>query len=141
MLRRRLLLMVIGIAGFAVLGAGLIACLTSPGDRISRASYNEIKAGMSEQEVQVLLGGPAGDYTGGRYCIPMLMGGCRLCTDELYGNLADVRLRLEWTGSKGAVWIGLDEHGKVMQKFHFPVVPVDRSGETLLAKLRRWLGL
>jgi hypothetical protein len=136
--RRRWLLLVLGLAGLAVLAAAMVASMTSREDRITRQSYNGIRAGMTEHEVEKLLGGPAGDYTNGWYAPPMIIGGCGLCDDELYRNV-DVRVQLEWTGSKGEVWIGFDERGRVMQKYFWPVVRVDRSHEPLIVTLRRWL--
>lgn len=140
--RRRLLLLVLGFACFAVLGAWLVACLTSQGDRISRESYNEIKAGMTEQEVEGLLGGPAGDYTNGRCHVPYIGNACSLCDEESYfAEIAEIRESRDWTGCKGLVSVGLNEGGRVVEKRFFPVVPSDPNAQTLLAKLRRWLGL
>lgn len=140
-MRRRLLLMVLGIALLTLLGAGLLACLTNRGHRISRESYNQIKAGMTEQELEGLLGGPAGDYTNGRYQVGYIAEPCSLCDEALYAEISEIRSSRDWTGFQGLVSVGLNERGRVVEKRYFPVCPVDPVGETLLARFRRWLGL
>jgi hypothetical protein len=65
--RRRLLL--VGLGALALLGCGLIVWLTYPRHRLNQASYERIEVGMTLEEVEAILGGPAADYTGGRASI------------------------------------------------------------------------
>ena len=67
MRRRRLLL---GSGALALLGlAGMLVVtqLLRAGPAITPASYERIREGMTEAEVEAVLGGPPGDYTNGRY--------------------------------------------------------------------------
>jgi hypothetical protein len=60
MKHRRLLLSLVLLIAFAVAGVGVVAW-TVPKDRINRQSYDAIRGGMTEGNVENLLGGPAAD--------------------------------------------------------------------------------
>ena len=52
----------------AVVAVALVAWLLWPrGAAITRENAAKIQPGMARAEVEALLGGPAGDYTAGRY--------------------------------------------------------------------------
>jgi hypothetical protein len=62
---RKVPLVLVGLV--AVLGAaGLVLWLTVPRSRITKESFDAIEVGMTEQEVEAILGRLPGDYSGGR---------------------------------------------------------------------------
>jgi hypothetical protein len=102
MRNRRLLLWLAGVALIG-LGVWIVAGALRPRHNISQAGFELIRAGMTEREVETILGGPAGDYTHGRVdpseCIP---------SGEW---LLDGK---EWVGNESIVTVAFDEEGKVL---------------------------
>ena len=134
--RKRVLLWVGLLVVLAGAGLGLLAWLLPSDRHIIRESYDAIGPSMTVLEVEMLLGGPAGDYTHGQYMVANLSGNHAEFDIEVYEITA--KRNRSWIGSQGLVQVSFDEHDKIAVKSFFPVVPTD---ETLLDRLRRWLGL
>jgi hypothetical protein len=72
--------------------------------RTNRDSFDRVLIGMSEQEVEDLMGGPEGDYTSGPHIVipegshSMMLGGGRL---------------KEWVSDEGGILVEFDSSGKV----------------------------
>jgi hypothetical protein len=91
MRRRRV---IVGLAVLA-LAAGTAIVLWPRGPLPSRATFKQVREGMTFEEVCAAVGGPPGDYT----------GGTRRGPDDLFG------LRPYWLGGdppRGEPWIGDD---------------------------------
>jgi hypothetical protein len=118
---------------------GLLACpcllivgvllVLPPRHRINRDSFERIRDGMTEKEVESILGRPAGDYS----------SGCTFVFDAYHGppDKWVWRQPKRWTGDNGSISIYFDD-GKV-EKTRFQ--PVFVMPETPLQKFRRWLKL
>jgi hypothetical protein len=102
--------------------AGLLRGPASSPGRIGRPGFARIQSGMTEVEVWELLGGPPGDYTGGRW-VPR----GRPCSGP------PPRL---WVGQTLAIRVWLDEaEGRVIGK---EIVDVQRAPTGLPPPRRRW---
>jgi len=61
-------------AGLTVAGLGsVIYSWPDPGPRPCRETFERVRMGMTPEEVVATVGGPPGDYTGGRYVVPLYM--------------------------------------------------------------------
>jgi hypothetical protein len=65
-MRKRLLLS-LGLLGLVLLGGYLLLWLTAPRHRVSQLGWQQIEAGMTQEEVERVLGGPPGDYASQPY--------------------------------------------------------------------------
>lgn len=120
--RRRLLLMVLGFAGLAVLGAGLITWLAGPKHRITLESAETIRPGMSLEEVEQILG-PAS-------AVPPAWHG--------------EATRRVWTTDPYVGWfaeLAFDEQGRVTNVMLVETTGTKAMPDGVLDKVRRWLGL
>jgi hypothetical protein len=119
--RRRLLLL--GVPA-AVVTVALVAWLLWPrGTANTRENAAKIQPGMARAEVEALLGGPAGDYTAGRYAAapePVAVGSPFS----------------EWLGEECSVLVSFDEGGRVARSQVRPVIHLDTLGN----RFRRWFG-
>jgi hypothetical protein len=80
-------------------------CLLS----IDKSTCDRVQLGMSLAEVEVILGGPPGNYTGLFFkkdvSIPLtVVGGAS---------------RKQWTGTRGVLIVFFDEQGRVITSMHF----------------------
>jgi hypothetical protein len=120
--RRRLVLL--GVPA-AVVAVALVVWLLLPrGTAITRGNAAKIQPGMTRAEVEALLGGPAGDYTAGRYAAapePVAVGGPSFS---------------EWLGEECSVMVSFDEEDRVVRSQVRPVVNLDTLGN----RLHRWFG-
>jgi hypothetical protein len=125
MTKRRLLLW----AGAAYLGLSVF-CLTSlfrPKPAITKGRYERIQDGMTEPEVEAILGGPSGDYTSRPIVVAM----------------SGTMFRRWWVGDDAIITVGLDLEGRVVQKeFHeLPAEPFPEKFFRFFSPLHKWLGL
>ena len=146
-MRKRVL---VGVAAVAALVAAV--CLLRPAPRFSRAHFDRLREGMTEAEVEEVLG-PPGDYRAyGRATIPpppgtglgypMKVSG--LSYPELvklrHQTTPDGRPRLtekEWWGHTFFIQVAFDENGIAIGRCFGDVYPPD--GLTPLQKLAKWL--
>jgi hypothetical protein len=133
--RKRLLVL----AGFA-----LAAAVTVPASLLHHAYrqklargrlitweyYRGVKLGMSQAEVEAVLGGPPGDFRTERV----------FYTDyfEVGFSPQDVVARREsWYGNDGQISLGFDEQGRVLRRGFAD--PIRSPPPTLAERLRPWL--
>jgi hypothetical protein len=110
------------------IGAGLVGVQRRPKSSIGRENCEKIQPGMTEAEVEEILGLPDGNHTSGRVKIvppPILVMG------PLPPPWKD------WIGDEGTIRVFFDEAGKVLAT-HF-LEPL-RLEESLLDTLCRRLG-
>jgi hypothetical protein len=106
----------------------------SPTSQINRASFDAIRVGMSEAEVEEILGGPAGDYcTGDVIRQGDLIVGPVIPLWTIPPSKTNV-----WQGDEGELFLIFDLTGQVLDKFFMPTTLRDPP---FREKLRRWLGL
>ncbi|MCI0376235.1 MAG: hypothetical protein L0215_01380 [Gemmataceae bacterium] len=104
-----------------LLGAGYaVLWLTGPGHRINALSFERIQEGMTEKEVEEILGVPAGDY------------GTKAHPELTVLPLGD---RKRWTSDDAQIVVDFDKRGLVVLKR----LGFVRVGESIWQKLRRWL--
>jgi len=112
--------------------------LLTPRHCINRENFEKIQIGMSQEEVESLLGAPPGDYTRGSLLV---------LAQEPSKNInwvvppwdltwGDAR----WIGKDAAVAVWLDPQ-KCVTKTEFAVVICFNAETTFLDKFRGWLGL
>lgn len=126
MMKRRLLLRLGVLAAVAVVGFLLIAWWTAP--QVNKETFEQIKKGMSEEQVAELLNMPASEpfywtaEKGSNFVI------------ATYGDGARPGQWKEWASGGHAIVVGF-ERGEVAWAAHF------LYSESLLDKIRRWLHL
>jgi hypothetical protein len=101
----------------SLLGFGT-ALLLWPRDRITKASWEKIRIGMTEKEVEGILSGPG-----------KILGG----PGQGWDNTK--RGEKVWLGRRGSILISF-KNGDVIGKFW----DKDDSGPTFIDRLRDWLG-
>ena len=120
------LCLLILLGGAAVTALAFWLC-SPPAHHINGASIDQIQPGMSESEVEKMLGGPAGDYSGGRTVVGVLD-----ISVSVGGSFK------EWVAEEFAIGVSFDEHGKVVYATPLHVVP---TGASFFERLRRQLGI
>jgi hypothetical protein len=85
--------------------------LTAPPDPISEATRNKIQQGMTAEEVEAVVGIPAGNYTGN-----WLIGPENRTT---FLWVQGAKSQQVWTGKHGQLKVFFDADGKVMTTFFF----------------------
>jgi hypothetical protein len=125
---RKCVVLMLGLLGAVLLGGYLVLWLTAPRHRVSHLGWEGIEVGMTQTEVEQVLGGPPGNYASTPYGIMR-----RQIVPQGATSLK------EWRGEEGVidVWFGLD--GKVVDAYWVELgYPIH---ESLLTRLRRWLGI
>ena len=116
------------LAVLSVLGAGVGVVALLPRCPINEANFAKIKVvGMSQAEVESLLGGPPGAYTSR----PYMFGRSRIVPT---GTAATK----EWLGDGGLIFVDFDKDAKVFNA-HFQEVTFLR--EDFFRRVRRYLRL
>jgi hypothetical protein len=129
-MRKRLLLMLGCVA--AVLLAGYMTLrLTGPRHRITEENIKLIKKGMTEEEVEAILGSKAGSIPDGTLHAP----------NSLTVDSIDTRSSKHWVGKDVDVSVGFDADGRVTSVTQLFILDRSDRPETILDKLRRWLGM
>jgi outer membrane protein assembly factor BamE (lipoprotein component of BamABCDE complex) len=141
-MRKRLLILLVCL--ISVLLAGYVTLrLTAPRHRITEENFAAIQKGMTEEEVEAILGAPAGVYGSGdktgNYFVRITRIPREGFTFRSGLDLIRTRGGKEWVGEAISVYIIFDETGGVKEAlggFFLHNVP-----ESFLAKLRRWVGI
>jgi hypothetical protein len=143
---RKCWLVVLGVAAAALAALAIWAMLLGP--RFGPAYFHRLREGMTEQEVEAVLGCPAGDYRttqppryhgtphidgfvreqAGRDCDPgeemaVVRSGRRRC----------------WTGDAYCLWVDLDENGRVVSRVLCERLPEDGPSRSWVGALADWL--
>jgi hypothetical protein len=129
-------------------GVGSLVCLLlltdliprflAPTHRINRESYDFLRGGMTEEEVEEILGVPAGNYNTVHVSEFPCLSGLQLPKPKVCGQITAVTVWKEWKGNDAIVEIGFDSGGKLIFGFYRPVF---RPDESFLEKLHRWFSL
>lgn len=121
--RNRVLLwagLLVALAGAVLVGVWLAR---APAHRITFENLKEIRAGLTEQEVETILGAPAGDYSNGR--------------TRMWGGVSIPRgVNKSWIADDCAIEVAFAPNGRVGG-----ISITDARPETWIDKLRRLLGL
>jgi hypothetical protein len=131
MKRKHLLLMISCLAALLLAGYATLR-LTMP-RTIDEENFQAINKGMTEKEVEAILGGACSSHA------PL---GCLYFSEGGWGNLVDwefLRNRngKEWTGKTFCLFICFNEIGRVEEIYSGHVF----QSESFLAKFRNWLGM
>jgi outer membrane protein assembly factor BamE (lipoprotein component of BamABCDE complex) len=127
-MRKRVVLILVVLA-IALLGGYLLLWATAPTDSITADNAAKIYEGMTEPDVEQVLGGPAGVYHPDGETWAWVLEN---------GRITIGHRRKIWVGRAGGIRVHFDEGGRVAvsQWVDGPERSLD-----LLAKLRRWLGI
>jgi hypothetical protein len=132
-----------------VVGALILACVVGVTELLPRRpafswdTVSKIEAGMHEEEVHGLLGGPPGDYRTRIDGFMIFRGDCETDVSLLLSD-PDVRsgkrfVRVEeWLNNDGRVRVGFNAEGQVLAAESKGFI---YAGPDFLTTLRRWLGL
>ena len=138
-MKRKRLLPIFGCLAAMLLAGYVVLRLTTPSHRISAESFEAIQIGMTEQEVEAILGAGAGVHTS------------RCDTGSYFGRCGDPVLGMDMTKRQGvlrgkewvtedvSIYIFFDKNGLVARKCSGTGEP--HGDESFLGKLRRWLGM
>jgi hypothetical protein len=118
MSRRRVLCALLLASAVLVCFAGWL--WMANGNKMTRARFEQVKEGMSREDVIRTVGGPPGDYT---------IDGA--VPDQGYANID------YWRFDDGLLVVWFDKSGKVVQ-VDVEIIP---RPETITERIRRWLGL
>lgn len=128
-MKERLLLILLCIGCLALVSFYVCIWLSGPGHQITEERFARIKAGMTEKEVESILGVPPGDYeTKKRMPLP---------TRDLFVPTVPCETKV-WEGNGLIITIWFDAGGKVFYS-RIGGWSSDESTEIFLDKLRRLL--
>ena len=116
MTQRRLV--VLAAVALALPAGGVTWYLTRPEPVITAERARSIQAGMTESEVEALLGGPAGDYAGGAI-VTYARGG--VGADE-----TGYHQGTNWWGREGVIQVQFSKEGRVESAAYYPARSVER---------------
>jgi hypothetical protein len=133
---KRLLLILACVAAILLAGYGTLR-LTAPPHRITWESIERIQEGMSEANVECILGVPAGDYSSTEHGATFVLGEGGYRRQVVQGRDLLQGGAKVWVGDRGAVWLTFDASKRV-SGIRIGLV---ESEESFLDKLRRWLGM
>jgi hypothetical protein len=141
---RRLLLLILP-AGLAALA--IVICMLWPRTSITRENASKIQVGMTLAEVEAILGGPARDESTG----PCHLDESGINPVDLSNREEPTRLELQrlliemrphtyilWRSDSVVIWATQSQEGQDRQLTQVGYVPLQRSNESLLDRLRRW---
>lgn len=134
-MRKKLLLLlcVIVVAATGV----LVAVWLRPEPVASQARCERVRLGMTQAEVEVLLGGPPGEYQTGpvHYCLDSIV---RCKTVHRPGSWPGEQFYRQelWESDHGGLTVYFGEENEVVGYEYMP-----SSDLALLDKFRRWLGI
>jgi hypothetical protein len=110
--------------------------LTSPRSSQFTAKFDMLKDGMNEEEVEAILGGPAGDYRTGETRPPEI-GLFVVGPQHSWCPGTPLETKV-WYGDDGDFTLYFNFQGEVVDKAFSPMELVDPP---IREKIRRWLGL
>ena len=127
-MRRKRLLLIVGCLTAMLLATYGILRLTAPRPKLTLDNMEAIEDGMTLQEVEKILGAPAGNYSSLRDAEAADLPQC-------YDKPGDKN----WVDDQ--MWLGVrfDEAGNVKARYYYP--HRRNQNGTYLDSLRRWLGL
>ena len=127
-MRRKRLLLIVGYLTAMLLATYGILRLTAPRPKLTLDNMEAIEDGMTLQEVEKILGAPAGNYSSLRDAEAADLPQC-------YDKPGDKN----WVDDQ--MWLGVrfDEAGNVKARYYYPHRRNDNR--TFLDNLRRWLGM
>lgn len=112
---------------FVALAAAFAACLGLPrAPRANRAAFEQVREGMTLEQVASTVGGPPGNYSAG-WRVPVI------------SNLSWYRDYESWVGADGQLLVLFDEQGKAVR-----VVIIGEDllyHPSLVERVRAWLGV
>jgi hypothetical protein len=131
-----------------VLLAGIAAALFLwPQDRTTKASWEKIQVGMTEKEVEAILGEPGRtwdeyqaremeDAEGGRALMPE-----EVLEEPIGGFLPDALHKTRvWRGRRGELGVQFDHGGRVRHKYLKGGQRIRGADPSFFGRLRDWLG-
>jgi hypothetical protein len=139
MLKRKLVLLVLGCLALVLMAGYVTLWLTASRHRITQENLNKIQKGMTEKQVEAMLGARPGDYSSGQTVVffaeakdPGII--------NLFepADLVKERGGKCWVADDAALWLRFDDGGHVTEVDFGMTWP---GNESFLAKLRRWLGM
>jgi hypothetical protein len=130
--KRKRVLFLAGCVAAVLVASYLALRWAAPRHHINKEGFDAIRVGMSEQEVEAILGGPPGDYsaTGAVPC-PAAYASSGTLLDR---GVEDLR---SWVGDDAAINVAFDAGGLVVWKDQVPILMHTR--EALLDRVRSWL--
>jgi hypothetical protein len=130
--RRKLLAVLIAAIGFAALAESWWLFLRPPG--INRRGFDRIQVGMSQGEVEAILGGPPGDYTKQR---PKPGESCSIPRESIPPDSEVSNYRAEqWSAGERWICVYFLADGTVIEKEY-----LDHDwSPSLFERFQRWLG-
>jgi hypothetical protein len=129
-MRRRLLRIALILLVLLFLAGAVL--LLWPRDRITRASFKEIRIGMTEREVESLLDG-RGSNRKSAELFPFMNGNLQNIDFETCQWLFPGDFKI-WEGSRGAIALQFDPGGNVRG-----LLWIGRRDESIWDRLRAWL--
>jgi hypothetical protein len=126
-MKKRWLLRVGLLAGLALFGFWFVPWLTAPNYQINQKVTDQIQWGMTDKEVEQIIGVPPGTYVH----LPF-----QVAVPHFFEPPEDT-IEKNWLGSDGIIQVYFDHRGLVCTKDFIPV----RLEEPLVHKIRRWLNL
>jgi len=129
-MKHKRLLLIVGCLATVLVAGYVTLRLSAPGHRITEKSFSAIQKGMTEEEVEAVLGAKAGVVTGRTGIYARMWGASGIEMIKNHGGK-------EWVGENVSVYVRFDEAGRAKD-----VLLGDVPGEeSFLGKLRRWLGM
>lgn len=136
-MNRKRLLLISGCAAAILLAGYMTLRLTAPRHRITGDTIHAIDKGMTEREVEAILGAPAGDYSAGKRG-GLFINKHRVRDGDLTGpEMVKMWGGKYWVSDETSVWVRFNEAGKVEETWPGWVA----YNDSFLTKLRRWLGM
>jgi HAMP domain-containing protein len=114
---RKRVLLTLALLAAVLLGGYLVLWVTAPRQRINAATTAQVRAGMTEREVEHLLGGPAGDYRTGAVTLDRGAGGA---VPTLMDNGRFLDRHQWWHGDDGSLWVGFGGDGRLVNCAFIP---------------------
>ena len=137
---RKRLLLILGCVASVLLAGYVTLRLTAPRHYLFSKNFDSIQKGMTEDEVEAILGARAGAHVEGA-----LTGSYRVDGKNKEGwDLIKERGGKEWLGDDVCIYIRFDEEGRVAESHrttYYSMVFTNNLDESFLRKLRRWLGM
>lgn len=125
-----LLAVLVGVAGWLLL----------PADPIGPRAFERIQLGMTEEEVEAVMGSPAGSYVSETITDAQLIRRRYLIEWKRMDSDNGKRYSKAWHGDSYWIQVDVNEQGKALAAGLFDK-RTDLSQPTFLDRLRAWLGL